>query len=700
MAEVFAGTKVRMAVNEDLTSNSPMYIDAGYVPLDNLVAFPEITTQTETYKMEAYNEDYERVILGAYGSAPVTIQVAEVADDEAQSILDKYLNSMKMLRFRIMWVEKELPPVEGMPAEEQYSGPTAIFDAYVTSTTLTGGADQTVIRSYTLSPFGKVTRDVTNLGEYVRRGQYGVGGGTVDYPGPTDTNSYEGNRWVNLSASSSQNPFADSTAGMTVQSGEQGWTIVGSATGNMMLRARNRQLSRVGDWTKIYTSAEPPTAAEIGAIPTVGDAYVQGNLKANSFYVTDTAGTTITTQINKDGITTNVLKITGSVNSPNSNISGTSTLNIVTANKLTAQELISPLARIDTGTVTTLSSTDFTSFNAVINNKLDVKEAEIDDLTINTRFHVGADASFQIAGNVQAATVTATDKVTTKNLEVQEVEKVGQVNARRLFLHAETEAAEAYDSTDYNQSRNPRISLTQSGQLIGYAAEFNPDGSTPKAYEFTNTIQRLENARITNLSVVNNIGVNNLSFSGALTAGNSDAKILLETPDQVIVSTDATPGVAAAHWTEIRAGVIYIDGKPIWHDGNIPNVVQMGAVPLVGNSTITGDVIVKGRVSADSVRIGPNIVMTTDLINIGIGTIRIGGQEIFHPGNPPTAAQCKAVPLAGNSRMDGELTANKLFEYNTVTSTQERVFSPLNRPTAANAGVMVLLGDVIDFGLE
>lgn len=698
MAEVFAGTKVRMAVNEDLTSNSPMYIDAGYVPLDNLVAFPEITTQTETYKMESYNEDYERVILGAYGSAPVTIQVAEVADNEAQGILDKYLNSMKMLRFRIMWVEKELPPVEGMPAEEQYSGPTAIFDAYVTSTHLSGGENQTVIRSYTLSPFGKVTRDVTNLGEYVRRGQYGVGGGTTDYPGPTDTNSYEGNRWVNLSAASSQNPFADSTGAMTVQSGEQGWTLVGSSTGNMMLRARNRQLSRVGEWTKIYTSAEPPTAAEIGAIPTVGDAYVQGNLKANSFYVTDTAGTTITTQINKDGITTNVLKITGSVNSPNSNISGTSTLNIVTANKLTAQELISPLARIDTGTVTTLGSTDFTAFNAVVNNKLVAKESEIDDLTINTRFHVGAGASFQIAGNVQSATVTATDKVTTKNLEVQEVEKVGQVNPNRVFIHSVNETPEAYDSVTTGIS--PKLSLSQSATLVGYAGEFKPDGSTLKAYEFTNNLQQLENARITNLTVVNGIGVNNLSFSGAITAGNSEAKILLETPDQVIVSNDATPGVAAAHWTEIRAGVIYIDGKPIWHDGNIPNVVQMGGVPLNGNSTITGDVTVKGRVSADSMRVGPNILMTTDLINIGIGTIKIGGQEIFHPGNPPTAAQCRAVPLAGNSRMDGELTANKLYEYNTVTSTQERVFSPLNRPTAANAGVMVLLGDVIDFGLE
>lgn len=697
MAEIFAGTRVRMAVNEDLTSNSPQYIDAGYVPMDNLASFPEVTTQTETYKMESYSEDYERVLLGAYGATPIRISVAEVADDPAQAILDQYQNSMKMLRFRIMWVEKELPPVEGMPAEEQYSGPTAIFDAYVTSSVLTGGENQTVVRTYTLTPFGAVKREVVNLGEYVRRGQYGVGGGTVDYPGPTDTNSYEGNRWVNLSASSSQNPFADSTAGMTVQSGEQGWTIVGSSTGNMMLRARNRQLSRVGEWTKIYTSAEPPTASEIGAIPTVGNAYVQGELRATKFYVMDAPGTTITSSIDSTGISTNNLKITGTINSPNSNISGTSTLNIVTANKLTAQELISPLARIDSGTVTTLDSTTGTIFNLNVTSKADIKDAEIENLKINTSLTMDQGATIT-AGAIIANNATALEKMTTKNLEASNISKFGQATGPRWFVKSDLEDAPLFDPDEINITRNPMFGISSSGQFVGYKETFKPDGSTLVAYKFHKNEQYLSNARVDSISIRDSFDVSSMSFSGRITASNKDASIELTDPGQAIISSNDSPGVAATNWTEIRAGVIYINGKPIWHQDNIPNVVEMGAVPLKGDSTITGNLTISERLSAKEVRIGPDMLITTNLINIGIGTVRIAGQEIFHPGNPPTAAQVKAVGLVGNSRVLGNVTADKLYEYDGTTA--QRVFSPLNKPTAATAGVMVTHGDVIDFGEE
>ena len=689
MAEIFSGKHIRMGVNEDLSFSTPNYVDPGYKNIEHIVAFPEIQTTTEIKTMESYNEDFNRILAGGSGIASVSIALAQVEGNETQKTLDAYHKSGKPLRFRIMWVEQDkrtdkvkptLPNGEAPPGaeEEGLRGPTVVFDAYVSTAKTAGSNSSAVTRNYTLTPYGSVTREVTDVGEYLRRAQFGVGAGTPEFTGPVDLNSMEGNRWVTLNPGNSQNPFPDPTAGMSVQNpNDSGWSLVGSSRGAMVLRARNRVGLTANPWVKIFTSEEPPSAKEIGAIGLDGGK-VDGDLQAKRFFVTDDLGTTQTTIIDKTGIKTNALTLTGKMSSENSEVKNTATINkavitdgkittgdikTLTSDKATIKSLVAPLADIDTLTVDNVTVSADTTLNKLV---------------------VNGDAKFNGAFELKSIN---TDEGVIGSLTTTEIKSDDVVS----------ETASIHELKIVSASTSGRLGTINLGS--GHIAGVNNFSLQPSG---TSTIPHLTVSQ--GLSVVNNASFNKgFTWSGTIGTSTKDSVMLFTEEDQNLALD-----IEGKH-TRITAGAIYINGKEIWHQDNVPNVVDMGAVPLNGNSTITGSVTVTGTLMSDTqIRVGNSNSMNKDGlliggaqgINILNSTLKIRDKEVFHPENPPTAAQVKAVGIVGNSRINGNLTANELYEYNEATSKAVRVYSPLNKPTSVELGFIPSNDTLIDFGEE
>lgn len=359
--DIFSGAYVTVSLNEDTSNAVPAYFDAGYITTEFLGSFPAIGLSQAIQKYDDYRDDSTSKLAGDITIDQTQLVMLEVQDDKFQYELDQALKNKKLLRFRTLYA-MDIDPSSAIAKNGVY----AIYDAYVTKVQRSGSANTIVTRTYTLEPEGQLFTGYVRVGEQLRQGDFGVGAGTEDIPGPTDVDSFQGNRWVTVDGSLSSNPFSSDTSEMVLQhpSGV-GWNLIGTSVGNPMLRISNRVLQGAdkvvrSPWVKVYTESEKPTAAEVDAVSATKGGEFLAPVKFHCI------------EVNKDGTRTALITNDGDA-----------TFVSVTTPTGTIDSLTTKTAKIDALTGTSIDA-QTAKIVTVSGNSLTYINGSIDALTTKT----------------------------------------------------------------------------------------------------------------------------------------------------------------------------------------------------------------------------------------------------------------------------------------------------------------------------
>ncbi|ELO7652236.1 hypothetical protein R0648_001257 [Escherichia coli] len=259
--DIFTGSHVELSISTNIDAE-PSFFDPSFSTVENLASFPTISFSNEIETLEEYNSDVTAKLRGGRKIENTNLSLYRVINDEHQELLNQAVLSKQLLRFRVFYV---------IDTDQNTSGQTGyycVYDAYVTSAKTKGSDTSAVTVEYRLEPEGSVLLDgVATLGRVIREGDFGIGAGVGVFPGVIDSESLSGNRFVTYKGTASSNPFGADTTMISLQPNEDGgWQLTGSVTGNPRLRVRTIQKDGATGWFKVYTSAEKPTAADVGAV--------------------------------------------------------------------------------------------------------------------------------------------------------------------------------------------------------------------------------------------------------------------------------------------------------------------------------------------------------------------------------------------------------------------------------------------------
>ncbi|WP_205955068.1 hypothetical protein [Pantoea stewartii] len=354
--DVFAGSYVVVSINRDYSNPNPSYYDPGYISTDNLAQFPEIGVKQDVQSVDDYRDDSKSKMAGDVQVEQTSLVILEVGEDPFLQELDEALQNKDKLRFRNLYV-MDIDP----PNESSKTGYYSIFDAYVTKMERSGDSTSAVKRTYTLEPEGQLFTGVIKVGEVLRQGDFGVGAGTEEIPGGTDLRTFLGNRWVTVDGSSSDNPFSSDTAAMVLQHPNNvGWDMIGSSSGDPMLRIRNKFIK--GDtptpskWVKVYSESEKPTPEEVDAVSATNGGEFKSLVKFNSL------------QVVKDGSQTALVDNSGNATFKTSKTESSTTDNLEVKTKATINEAKISTLNSDTATIATINANTINSVNGKFDN--------------------------------------------------------------------------------------------------------------------------------------------------------------------------------------------------------------------------------------------------------------------------------------------------------------------------------------------
>jgi len=283
--DIFSGSGVDISITTEL---DPLvnYHDPNYVDIPQVLSYPTIESTREIARYETYDSDTESILPGGKTYSDTEITIGVIPGDPVQEMLDTALETKEPLRFRMLFRIDTDTVQDIAPGQIGYYN---IFDANVTSETISGEQESAVQKTYQLSILDMYESGIARKGDPVLTGDWGIGAGTQHYPGVLDWKKLSGNRFVTFPGSTDQNPFGVDTGAVAVQGNDnQGWQLIVNSSGKPLVRVRNLSPSPQA-WTKIYTDADKPAPADLGAVDLRG-----GNLAVmtGSLYSPEVRGTT------------------------------------------------------------------------------------------------------------------------------------------------------------------------------------------------------------------------------------------------------------------------------------------------------------------------------------------------------------------------------------------------------------------------
>ncbi|TEW83375.1 hypothetical protein D5R38_18570 [Serratia marcescens] len=271
---------VRYSFNTD--SDTASIYDPGFSTVTELASFPTIQKTATIESVENYSTDYEEKLSGDINVSSSELVVNEVPGDETQEALKKAVREKKLVRFQNLYM---IDTGEDIMGKKQAA--YQIYDAYVSGFKNTGGENSVSQLVFKIEPTGALLAEgVSETGEILRQGDYGIGAGTNEFPGPEDTSSFFGNSWRTFKGSNGDNPFRNDTTLIHSQPNDnKAWQIAASVDGTPDLRVRNIQKNGEGitksAWAQIYTDLNKPTSVDVDAVSRKGDT-MTGNLTINT----------------------------------------------------------------------------------------------------------------------------------------------------------------------------------------------------------------------------------------------------------------------------------------------------------------------------------------------------------------------------------------------------------------------------------
>lgn len=281
--DIFVADTGSFAISTILTGELRVN-DPTFHAVKNVVAPPTLGVSRSITEVETYDSDETDKLIGEISVSDIELLVYKVIGDAQQQILTDAIEKKQKLRFRNMY---HLDHVEGNTSSVAYY---QIFEGIPVEEMQTGGDDAPTMMSYRIAVTDRGLAGVMRVGSPLLTGDFGIGAGTVDFPGVTDTTRLTGNRFLQFNGSDSSNPFGGAdTAGLALQGSENsGYQLVVNSSGLPYIRVRTlKGDGTIGDWATVYTSAEKPTAAALGVVALDGSLPMTGKLTAPTVQVQD-----------------------------------------------------------------------------------------------------------------------------------------------------------------------------------------------------------------------------------------------------------------------------------------------------------------------------------------------------------------------------------------------------------------------------
>lgn len=241
--EIFSGSAVKVYYNTD-TGNSNV-IAPGNIEITSLAQFPEFSTGSQASSYETYNSEYQEKLLGDKFINDFEIVVNYIPDNQTHQFLDSAYDTGQTFQLNITYNEDD----------DLGKSEAVILNGQITGRQINGGRDEAVTMSYTFAASSVVASGTREIAPVLRRGDYGVGSnGSPDYPQYAPDKA-EGNAFVKITGSDTDNPAGTDLYGIELVSSESTVTnsnIMITDSGELRLYARNND----SGWKRYYAGDE------------------------------------------------------------------------------------------------------------------------------------------------------------------------------------------------------------------------------------------------------------------------------------------------------------------------------------------------------------------------------------------------------------------------------------------------------------
>ncbi|EBM2465594.1 tail fiber domain-containing protein [Salmonella enterica] len=246
MADIFNGGTVKLFYNLD-TANQNV-ISSGNIEIENVASFPTFSISDSANKIETYDSEYTRTVVGDKAIGDLEIVVNYRPDSETHQFLDSAYDNKTEFQLIVNYIEdQDAGKVEAV-----------IVSGNINSRMISGDKDDVVRMTYTYSPRTIISMGTRLIPPVLRRGDYGVGSdGTPDYPQYSPQEA-EGNAFVMIPAADLDNPAGTDLYGIELVSqptGQSNTNLMLTDSGDLRIYARNNTTP----WSRVYTSGESDT---------------------------------------------------------------------------------------------------------------------------------------------------------------------------------------------------------------------------------------------------------------------------------------------------------------------------------------------------------------------------------------------------------------------------------------------------------
>ncbi|WP_370550839.1 tail fiber domain-containing protein [Edwardsiella tarda] len=232
---MFIANNTQLFILTDTNNKDPKSKSYQEVPL---LSFPEFGTVSESASTESYSSEHEQVLMAGKSYAPVTITTTQ------SQTLDDLAESRKHFQLKIQMKDN---------GADDETVNFAIYNGFISASTVQGDYDQVVQKSYTFEPQELVQRGVQYpIVQRLERGNYGIGSNGLDWPQSMAT---DGNGLILAS---------DGTHSVHFRHGDQHTEI---RTDGLHTHVTSYKDGTTPSLIKLYSEVDKPTPSEIGAIP-------------------------------------------------------------------------------------------------------------------------------------------------------------------------------------------------------------------------------------------------------------------------------------------------------------------------------------------------------------------------------------------------------------------------------------------------
>ncbi|PWW04980.1 tail fiber domain-containing protein [Mangrovibacter plantisponsor] len=239
MSGIFLGNRTKIFYNPDAGNTTVNSV--GYVEIDLLASFPQVTISSDNTSIETYQDEYTQIISGSLNINTVSIVVHYVPDNLShQYLLDRFSDGEKF-QIKISLYE----------SDESLDQHYIILGGYCTA--YSDSSDQNAVfdRTYTFTAEDVVSRGTAQDQPNLSWGDFGIGADGLTVP-HYESSTPSGNSLIKVPALQEQNPLGVDMYGTAWVDGTDTLKLAGNAQGTPHLYVQNSDT----DWTKIPEQSE------------------------------------------------------------------------------------------------------------------------------------------------------------------------------------------------------------------------------------------------------------------------------------------------------------------------------------------------------------------------------------------------------------------------------------------------------------